>query len=179
MKKAVFLDRDGTIIEDNGYLSEPSQVSFFDDSFEALKRLQKDYLLFIVTNQQGISERLITRKEVECVNQYVVDSLKRAGINILEVYVCPHTKADKCECRKPNPYFLHKASKEYGIELENSFVIGDHPSDIQLADKANAQGIYLLSGHGSKHLSELTGDEIVVPKISDASSRILRTNDLK
>ena len=173
LKKAVFLDRDGTIIEDNGYLSKPSQVMFFNDSFDALRRLQKDYMLFIVTNQQGISEGILTKEEVNCVNQYVVDSLKNAGINITNVYVCPHTKADNCVCRKPNPYFLHKASKDYNIELENSFVIGDHPSDIQLAIKTKAKGIYLLSGHGKKHLSELNSNEIVVSNINDAVSRIL------
>ena len=87
MKKAVFLDRDGTIIEDNGYLSKPSQVMFFNDAFDALRRLQKDYMLFIVTNQQGISEGILTAAEVNCVNQYVVDSLKNSGINIMNVYI--------------------------------------------------------------------------------------------
>ncbi len=173
LKKAVFLDRDGTIIEDGGYLSKPSQVMFFNDTFDALRRLQKDYMLFIVTNQQGISEGILTAKEVDCVNQYVVDSLNDAGINIMDVYVCPHTKADNCECRKPKPYFLHKASKDYSIELENSFVLGDHPSDIQLAIQTGANSIYLLTGHGKKHLSELNSNEIVASNISDAVSRIL------
>jgi len=169
----VFLDRDGTIIEDHGYLSEPSQVIFFDDAFEALKRLQKDFLLFIVTNQQGISQGILTKKEVGFVNQYVVDELNNAGIKILEVYVCPHTKTDNCACRKPHPFFLNKASKDFNIDLENSFVIGDHPSDVQLATKANAKGIYLLTGHGKNHLSDLNKNEIVVSNISDAVSWIL------
>lgn len=169
----MFLDRDGTIIQDNGYLSNPSQVIFFDDAFDALRRLQKDFLLFIVTNQQGISQGILTKEEVDFVNQYVVDLLNNAGIKISEVYVCPHTKTDNCKCRKPHPYFLHKASKDFDIDLQNSFVIGDHPSDVQLATKANAKGIYLLTGHGKNHLAELKGDEIVVPKISDAVNLIL------
>ena len=177
LKKAVFLDRDGTIIEDGGYLSNPSQVTFFNDTFDALKRLQKDYMLFMVTNQQGISEGILTAEEVDRVNQYVVDSLNDAGINIMHVYVCPHTKADNCECRKPKPYFLHKASKDYSIELKNSFVIGDHPSDIQFANNANAKGIYLLTGHGERHLSELNNNEIVASNISNAVNRILGLMD--
>ena len=169
----MFLDRDGTIIEDHGYLSKHSQVIFFDDTFEALKRLQKEFLLFIVTNQQGISQGILTKEEVDFVNQYVVDSLKNAGIKILEVYVCPHTKTDNCACRKPHPFFLNKASKDFNIDLESSFVIGDHPSDVQLATKANAKGIYLLTGHGKNHLSDLNENEIVVSKISDAVNLIL------
>ena len=172
-KKAVFLDRDGTIIEDNGYLSKDTQVVFFDDVFEALRRLQKDYMLFIVTNQQGISEGVLTAGEVDYVNQYVVDLLNNAGINIMDVYVCPHTKADNCECRKPKPYFLHKANKDYNVNLEKSFVIGDHPSDIQFANNADGKGIYLLTGHGKKHLSELSSNETVVSNISDAVDTIL------
>ena len=168
----MFLDRDGTIIEDHGYLSKPSQVIFFDDAFDALKRLQKDFLLFIVTNQQGISQGILTKSEVDSVNQFVVDELNNAGIKILEVYACPHTKTDNCKCRKPNAFFLNKASHDFDIDLKSSFVIGDHPSDVQFAINANAKGIYLLTGHGKNHLSELNGDEIVVPKISDAVSKI-------
>ena len=174
LKKAVFLDRDGTIIEDNGYLSKASQVKFFDDAFEALSRLQKDYMLFIVTNQQGIAEGILTTEEVDCVNQYVVDSLNDAGINIMDVYVCSHIKTDNCKCRKPKPYFLHKASENYNVNLEKSFVIGDHPSDIQFANNADAKGIYVLTGHGEKHFSELNSNETVVSNISAAVDKILK-----
>lgn len=173
MQRAVFLDRDGTIIEDNGYLSNPSQVVFFNDTFDALRRLQKNFMLFIITNQQGIGENILTVEEVGCVNQHVVDSLNNAGINIIDVYVCPHTKAANCVCRKPNPYFLYKASKDYSIELKSSFVFGDHPSDIQLAIKANAKGIYLLTGHGRKHLADLKNNDVVVSGIDEAVSRIV------
>ena len=172
MRKAVFLDRDGTIIEDNGYLANPSQVVFFEDTFDALRQLQTEYMLFIITNQQGIKEGVLTAEEVDCVNQYVVDSLKNADINITAVYVCPHTKADNCMCRKPNPYFLHKAKKDYHLNLEHSFVLGDHPSDIQLAINAKANGIYVLTGHGKEHLSDLNNNGVVVSGIDEAVNRI-------
>ncbi len=175
IRKAIFLDRDGTIIEDNGYLSDPSQVVFFDDTIDTLKLLQKEFLLFIVTNQQGIGEGILTTEDVNCVNRYVVDSLKNAGVNIKAAYVCPHTKADNCVCRKPNPYFLYKASKYYHIDLERSFVLGDHPSDIQLAINANANGIFVLTGHGKYHRSQLDINTVVVSGIGEAVKNIIHT----
>jgi len=172
LQKAVFLDRDGTIIEDNGYLSHPSQVVFFDDTFEALRRLQKDFMLFIITNQQGIGNGVLTPQEVEGVNLYIVDLLKKSGIHITDVYVCPHTKDDRCICRKPKPYFLHKAEREHGINLKHSFVVGDHPSDIELALNVGARGIFVLTGHGRKHVWEIDDNAVVVPAIGEASVRI-------
>ena len=90
IKKAVFLDRDGTIMEDSGYLSNPDDVIFFDDTFEVLKRLQNEYELFIVTNQSGVGKGLISETDVERVNGYIDSVLRDNGIIIKEWYVCPH-----------------------------------------------------------------------------------------
>ncbi len=171
---AVFLDRDGTLIEDRGNLRSPAEVIFFDSTFEALKKLQERFLLFIVSNQSGVAQGALTVEEVNQVNDYVVSQLGNAGIQITEVYWCPHKRSDFCECTKPNPFFLHRAATDYRLNLECSFMIGDHPHDVTFAENAGAQGIYVLTGHGYKHQNELRGDELVVQGIAEATAWIMR-----
>ena len=170
-KKAVFLDRDGTIIQDAGYISRTEDVEFFGDTFESLRQLQEDFELFVVTNQSGVGKGLITASDVERVNGFIDDRLRSEGITIRRWYVCPHESG--CECKKPSPYFLNSAAAEYGIDLRRSFVIGDHPHDIEFAENAGAVGLYVLTGHGSHHLKDLPLDVQVFHTLSDAADRIL------
>ena len=172
-RKAVFLDRDGTILEDRGHLRDPSQVVFFVDTFDALRCLQDHFLLFIVTNQPGIAEGVLSQSDVNQVNAYVVSRLADAGVRITDVYVCPHRRSDACSCIKPQPYFLKKAAETYKVDLRSSFVIGDHPHDVLLARNAGARGVYVLTGHGAKHREELPEDTVVVPGIKEAANHIL------
>jgi histidinol-phosphate phosphatase family protein len=176
-RPAVFLDRDGTIIEDRGYLSEPRQVVFFPDTVPALRRLQERFDLFIVTNQSGVAKGIVSSGDVDRVNAYVASCLAEAGVRIVETYVCPHNRADGCACIKPEPFFLRKAEAEHGIDLARSFVIGDHPHDIEFAVRVGAAAVYVLSGHGLKHRDELTRDIPVVPGISAAAQLILEQAD--
>lgn len=170
---AVFLDRDGTLIEDCGYLRDPNEVIFFEETVESLRRLQAHARLFIVTNQSGVGKGLITSEEAERVNAFVIDSLKKEGIAITELYCCPHRRDEGCDCIKPKPYFLKEAARKYGVDLKRSFVIGDHPYDIAFACNAGATGIYVLSGHGQKHRSELEPGGITVPGIREAADWVL------
>jgi histidinol-phosphate phosphatase family protein len=170
---AVFLDRDGTIIEDRGHLRKPSEVAFLPESFKALQELQKHFLLFIVTNQPGVAEGVITRKNVNSVNTHVITTLAGAGIKICRVYVCPHRRSDKCRCIKPKPYFLERAAERYGVDLSASFTVGDHPHDVQLARNAGARGVYVLTGHGRKHLNELPQDTQIASGIAEAAETIV------
>ncbi|WBW96703.1 D-glycero-alpha-D-manno-heptose-1,7-bisphosphate 7-phosphatase [Oceanirhabdus sp. W0125-5] len=173
MKKAVFLDRDGVIIEDSGYIDTIEEVKFFPFTMEALKELNKHYELFIVTNQSGIGRGLITEEGVDKVHEYILDELRKNDIHIREVYCCTHINEDKCICRKPNPYFLLEAEKKLDIDLKNSFVIGDHPSDVELAVNAGATGIYVLTGHGEKHLRKLKHRDVIVDSLKEAVEWIL------
>lgn len=170
---AVFLDRDGTLIEDRGNLRSPAEVIFFKSTFEALKKLQERFLLFIVSNQSGVAEGALTVEEVEQVNDYVVSQLAKSGIRITEVYWCPHKRSDCCQCIKPYPFFLHRAATDYRLNLTHSFVIGDHPHDVTFAKNVRAQGLYVLTGHGYKHQHELRGDEVVVRGIAEAAAWIM------
>lgn len=155
MKKAVFLDRDGTLIKDRGYLKHIHQVEFYSYTFTSLKIIQKEYLLFIITNQSGIAKGLTTHTEVEKINRFIANKLRQAGIRIHGIFYCPHDKEDRCRCRKPNTKFIEDISRKYPIDLNRSFVIGDHVSDVEMALRVGAKGIYVLTGHGKKHLDEV------------------------
>jgi D-glycero-D-manno-heptose 1,7-bisphosphate phosphatase len=172
-KQAIFLDRDGTLIEDAGFLRDVAQVAFYPQTFSAL-RVLGGFVLFIVTNQSGIAKGHIHTEEANAVNDYVVRRLAEQGICIRAVYVCPHQRTDGCECMKPNPYFLKIAERDHQIELTASFVVGDHPSDIELAHAVGAKGIYVLTGHGRKHRAELRAPGTVVADIGAAAEVILK-----
>jgi D-glycero-D-manno-heptose 1,7-bisphosphate phosphatase len=176
-KPAVFLDRDGTLIEDAGYLRDVAHVEFYPQTFSAVRRLG-DFVLFIVTNQSGIAKGQIRTEEARAVNDYVVQRLAEAGTSIRAVYCCPHERTDGCECMKPNPYFLRIAERDHGIDLAQSFVVGDHPSDVVLAHAVGAKGIYVLTGHGAKHRRELQVPATLVDDIGAAAEVILTTRAL-
>ncbi|MDD5067260.1 MAG: HAD family hydrolase [bacterium] len=148
MKKAIFLDRDGTLIKDRGALKNIGQVEFYKNIFDGLRRFQKEYLLFIITNQPYIAKGMLKTSEVRKVHSYILKKLREKRIIIKAVYFCPHKKEDNCDCRKPKPYFLNKAAEKYNIDLKASYVIGDHLSDMELALNAGSKGVYMLCGHG-------------------------------
>jgi D-glycero-D-manno-heptose 1,7-bisphosphate phosphatase len=131
--KAVFLDRDGTVIVDRGYLSDPAGVVFEPGAIEALRRLHDaGFGLFFVSNQSGIGRGLMTAAQSDAVHQRVLDLLTAEGIPIAGSYICPHAPWDHCPCRKPSPVLLRKAAAEHGIDLEQSFVVGDKKTDVDL-----------------------------------------------
>jgi D-glycero-D-manno-heptose 1,7-bisphosphate phosphatase len=173
-RPAVFLDRDGTLIEDRGYLADPEAVRFIPGAVDALRRLGRSYELFIVTNQGGVAAGITPLDGVRRVNEHVAEVLGRAGAAIRAVYCCPHRRSDGCPCIKPKPHFLREAEREHRIDLARSFVVGDHPHDVELAANAGARGIYVLTGHGANHRDELTVACIIVPGISEAADHILR-----
>jgi D-glycero-D-manno-heptose 1,7-bisphosphate phosphatase len=172
-RPAVFLDRDGTLMEDLGYLDDPARADLFPDTIPALRRLGERFLLFIVTNQSGVGKGLIRYDDVCRVNERVRKTLDEAGIPIREVYCCPHQRSDGCLCRKPNPHFGKLAEQAHGVDLGNSFVVGDHPADVEFAANLGARGIYVLTGHGRKHRDEVTVPCAVVPGIAAAVEEIL------
>ena len=155
MNKAVFLDRDGTIIKDRGHINYIKDIVFYNYTFECLKELQKEFLLFIITNQPGVAKGIIKVSSLNRIHSFILHKMSDHGIDIKEIYCCTHRKEDNCLCRKPKTFFIDSAKDKFSIDLENSFVIGDHPSDIELAIKIKANGIFVLTGHGQKHFDEL------------------------
>jgi L-threonylcarbamoyladenylate synthase len=175
---AVFLDRDGTLIEDCGHLRAPAEVVFFPDTVHALLRLQESFRLFVVTHQRGIADGIVSAAEVAQVNEFVVAELRRHGVVITEVYCCPHRRDQGCVCIKPKPYFLEEAARTYGLDLARSFVVGDHPHDVGLAVNAGAGGVYVLTGHGARHRAELPPCRAIVPGIREAADWIVAARAL-
>ncbi len=171
--KAVFLDRDGTIIKDNGYIGNLEDVEFYSFTTRALKLLQEEFLLFIITNQSGIGKGLVKEEDVKNLNDYILNYLSGNGIKIEGLFYCPHKTEDKCNCKKPLPYFIDLAVIKYNIDIDQSYVIGDHPSDILFAKNAGAAGVFVLTGHGRGHLNKIGEDTIISKNLYYAARKIL------
>lgn len=157
--KAVFLDRDGTLIVDPPDLrvDRISKIHLFPDVFKAMKRLgELDYAVFIVTNQAGIAEGRLSEADFERLNGIVLELLQPTGVKIRKTYVCPHGEDGKCECRKPKPKLLFDAAREFEIDLKQSWSIGNRESDIQAGKAA-----------GTKNILVKTGNEPVTSKDAD------------
>ena len=131
---ALFIDRDGTIIKqiDGHYISSIEQIELIENIFPAILMLQNEgYLVIIVTNQAGINKGILSNELVDEINQHIIRLLKKQGIDVSAVYVCPHKPEEQCKCRKPQPGLLLKAAKEHDIDLENSIIIGDTDKDTE------------------------------------------------
>ncbi len=153
MTKAVFLDRDGVIVEDVGYHYKIEDFKLIPNAVEGLKLL-KDFKLFFVTNQSGIGRGYYTIKDFKNFNNHLIKELKKHGIKIDKTYYCPHTPDDNCDCRKPKTKLIKDAEKEFGIDLKKSFVIGDRKKDIEMGKNAGCKTILVLTG------KEKSGDGI-------------------
>ena len=135
--------------------------------------LQEYFLLFIITNQSGIAKGITTEKEVSEINKYIIKTLNEQDIVIYDVFCCPHKSEDNCECKKPKTLFIEKACHLYNIDLSQSFIIGDHPSDVQCGINARITPVYLLTGHGQKHQNEINKDTVICTNILEASKYII------
>lgn len=149
MHKAVFLDRDGVINEEVNYLHKIEDFKFVDGCIDSLKYLQNlGYKLFVITNQSGIGRGYYSVEDFEILTSWMVKTLKSSGVEISQVEFCPHGPNDDCTCRKPKIGMIDNILKNYEIDLENSWLIGDKSSDIKCAHNANVKNtIQVKSGH--------------------------------
>ncbi|UCH64908.1 MAG: HAD family hydrolase [Ignavibacterium sp.] len=158
---AVFLDRDGTLNEDTGYIGDPEIVKLFPDVGETLFRLKKklDLLFIVISNQSGIARGLITKQQVESVNQKINTLLEVFNVEIDAFYYCPYhpdyNTLVESKCRKPSPEMVLKAAKDFKIELSKSYFIGDSISDIECGLNASVKTILVKTGKGRESLSIL------------------------
>jgi len=139
MNKALFLDRDGVINIDKGYVHKIEDFEFIDGIFDICEFFQKEgFLIFIITNQAGIARSYYSEKIFQYLTNWMLKEFEKRGINITKVYYCPHHPdfTGKCKCRKPNPGMILTAKKEFDIDLENSILIGDKISDIEAGKNA-------------------------------------------
>ncbi len=152
--RAVFLDRDGTLNENPGYLGDPGKVKLFPFVGEVLSRLKNEFnfFLIVISNQSGIARGLITAQQVEQVNEKINMLLKKFKVSIDKFYYCPFhpdfSTEEECSCRKPSTEMVDNAVEEFDIDLSKSFFIGDSVADIECGMNAGMKTILVKTGHG-------------------------------
>lgn len=156
--RAVFLDRDGTLNEDPGYLGDPEKVKLLPFVGEVLSRLKNEFnfFLIVISNQSGIARGLITAGQVEQINEKINMLLKEFNVSVDKFYYCPFhpdfNTAEECTCRKPSTKMIDKAVEEFEIDLSKSFFIGDSAADIECGLNAGAKTILVKTGYGRETL---------------------------
>lgn len=165
MNKALFLDRDGVIIDYIPYLSQPQQISIPQGADVALRMWQaQGYLLIMITNQSGIGRGYFTFQDVKNVHTCLLKQYQDLGVHFTDIYLCPHHPAEQCICRKPSPYMVQQACQKYGIEICHSFFFGDAPSDIECAVKSGCQPVLILTGRGHE-TAEIMSEQLIFHQI--------------
>jgi D-glycero-D-manno-heptose 1,7-bisphosphate phosphatase len=152
MQRAVFLDRDGTLIAEKNYLHRPEDVEIFPGAGAALKKLaDAGFKLFIVTNQSGIGRGLFTFADAERVNERVSSDFARDGVRFEKTYIAPEAPDQSSRGRKPSPQFLFDARDEFGLDLAQSFMVGDKLIDVECGWNAGVRkSILVRTGYGAE-----------------------------
>ena len=183
-RKAVFLDRDGTLIEESGYLDRLERMVFFPYAVDSVRALNRSgFAVIVVTNQAGIARGIVKEAFVGEAHRAIADRLAAGGARIDAFYYCPHYRTGvlteyvkECDCRKPRPGMLQRAAEEHGLDLTRSFVVGDRWHDVGAGRAVGARGVLLRTGlgRGEEARSEpgLTADAIV-DTLADATAWIL------
>ena len=141
---AIFLDRDGTINKEIQYLHEPDKFQFTNNAIEGIKKLyDAEYKIIIISNQPGIGLGYYTKEDFFQVNKKMLKDLSEAGILVDKIYFCPHSKSEKCECRKPDQKFIEQAQQDLNLDLSRSWFIGDRKSDIETGKRADISTIMI------------------------------------
>jgi D-glycero-D-manno-heptose 1,7-bisphosphate phosphatase len=161
-RRAVFLDRDGTLIEDVGYLSDPDTVEFIEGAIEGLRALGGlGFALVLVSNQSGIARGLISGEQADAVHERFVSALADKGVELDDVRYCPHGPDEGCPCRKPLPGLILDATAALGIDLERSFVVGDKDADVEAGRRAGCRTIQFGRGGGGADFTASTWSDVV------------------
>jgi len=182
MHPAIFLDRDGTIIEDRNYISRPEEVVILPGATEALHKLHAvGFKLFIVSNQSGVGRGYFSLADVEKVNDHLRQELSRAGVKFEKIYVSPEAPDTPSRGRKPSPQFLFDARDEFGIDLSQSYMIGDKIIDLQCGWNAGVKKSLLVrTGYGAqveREFSQKIGAALIVDDLLAAATWLLAQAD--
>jgi D-glycero-D-manno-heptose 1,7-bisphosphate phosphatase len=183
--RAAFLDRDGTLIEEVGYLSRVGQVSLYPWSIDAIRLLNRAGLRVVVTtNQAGVARGYFQEAAVRDVHRHIDSIVTESGARIDAYYYCPHHPEGKvepygraCDCRKPGPGLVDRAARELGVDPKQSFVVGDRWLDVQLARAVGARAVLVRTGYGATEETQPPPDvafDVVTDNLMDATGWILR-----
>lgn len=167
MRKAVFLDRDGTIIRDKNFLSSPDGIEILPGVPDALRQLKKaGFLLILITNQSGVGRGYFTIEIVDEIHKRLQELLKKEGAILDEIYRCPHHPDDHCECRKPRTKLFRDAIKKWDVDPSASYSIGDKESDLEAGKALGCQTIFIGP--------QTVPADYHVPSLLDAAACILK-----
>jgi D-glycero-D-manno-heptose 1,7-bisphosphate phosphatase len=148
-RRAVFLDRDGTVAEEVGYVNHLSRFRVYPFAPAAIRRLnQAGWPVIVVTNQSGVARGFFPEELVGRVHQKMQTELAAAGARVDGVYYCPHGTADSCDCRKPLPGMLERAARELQLELAGSYLVSDRYTDLEMGHSRGCRSILVLTGYG-------------------------------
>ena len=185
MKKAIFLDRDGTINVEKDYIYKSEDLVFEEGTIDALKTFKNlGYILIVVSNQSGIARGYFTEEDLNIFNNNMNEILKKNGVEITEFYCCPHHPdgigeyKKVCECRKPNNKMIEDAIKKYNIDREKSYMIGDKTSDIGAGIKSNLKTVLVKTGYGLKDMEKINKNETLVCENLKDFSEVLKREKL-
>ena len=148
-RPAVFLDRDGTLNEQMGYINHLSRFIMIPGAGEAIRLLNENgFLAIVVSNQSGVGRGYFPLGFVNEVHSYMAGLLEKKGAKIDGIFTCPHHPDDGCDCRKPKTGLIRQANEAFHIDMENSYMVGDRCSDLEFAKRANLKGILVTTGYG-------------------------------
>jgi len=192
MKKAVFIDRDGTISEEVGYVNHPSRFRLYPYSSQAIKRLNDNgWLAIVVTNQAGVARGYFSEDVIKQIHRQMEEQISGASARLDAIYYCAHHPTvgefpyrQECDCRKPKAGLIKRAVSEFDVDLESSWMVGDRYSDIELARNAGLQSAFVLSGYGRgeweyQRSSWQHQPELVCEDLLDAVNKILANEGTK
>jgi D-glycero-D-manno-heptose 1,7-bisphosphate phosphatase len=149
LRPAVFLDRDGTICEEMGYVNHIDRLQIFPYAAEAIRHLNEAQIpVVVITNQSGIARGIFPESLVHQIHKKMIAELASGGAWIDAIYFCPHKKEDACDCCKPKPGLLERAANEHGLDLPASWMVGDRYADVEMAHRGGARGILVMTGYG-------------------------------
>lgn len=185
VRPAVFLDRDGTLLEEANYIAELERLVFFPYSADAVRLLNRAGLaVVVITNQAGIARGIVEESFVGEAHAAITGQLAEAGARVEAYYYCPHHPQGiveryrrACDCRKPQPGMLRRASEELGLDLAASFVVGDKLTDIEAGHAVGARGVLVRTGYGRKEEAlpdRRVQPDAIVDNLMGAVSWILR-----
>ncbi|CAN5448435.1 D-glycero-beta-D-manno-heptose 1,7-bisphosphate 7-phosphatase [soil metagenome] len=175
-KRAVFLDRDGTVCEEVNYLSRAEDLRLFPFAAEAIKLLnENDFLVILITNQSGIARKYFDENDLREIHKKLEEELAKSGAKLDAIYFCPHNSADNCACRKPKTGLIKQSFNDFEIDLQNSWMIGDKAIDIQTGFNADTKTALVLTGYGQKEIKKLEKEpNVVAENLLEAAKFVIR-----